>query len=123
MPIATCHCGATRIEVDRVPETATACNCTFCAKRGALWGYYGAGGLRVLAEGAPGVYAPGGINRHHFCATCGCTTHTLAPDWAAMGAGDDPHAAPLRPQLNLRLLDDVDVSAIPVVEVDGRSGW
>ena len=30
MPIvATCHCGATRLEVDRLPESVTACTCTY----------------------------------------------------------------------------------------------
>lgn len=121
--LATCHCGATRIEVSQLPEAATECDCTFCSKRGALWVYYETADFRVLAEGAPATYAPSGVNRHHFCAVCGCTTYSLAPDWSQMGEDADPQAAPLRPQLNLRLLDEVNVAALPVVRVDGRSGW
>ncbi len=120
---ATCHCGATRIKVDRLPEQATACTCTFCAKRGALWGYYQPGELRVVAEGPATIYARSSGVEHHSCAICGCTTYTLAPDWAALPEGADPAEAPKKPQLNLRLLDDVDVAELPVVTVDGRNLW
>lgn len=145
--VATCHCGATRIEIDRLPETATACTCSFCAKRGALWGYFDPSEVRIT-EGAAADYAPSGLNHHHFCATCGCTTVSHTPDWqaadgeagewaatAAAGGATEAvaqdwawdeaaiAALPRRVSVNLRLLDGVDLSAIPVVAVDGRNLW
>ena len=33
---ASCHCGATQFQVSEAPSSVTDCNCTFCAKRGAL---------------------------------------------------------------------------------------
>ena len=36
----SCHCGETQFEVDEAPASVTRCTCSFCAKRGALWGYY-----------------------------------------------------------------------------------
>lgn len=141
---ATCHCGATRIEVDRAPATATACNCTFCTKRGALWAYYDPSEVRVV-EAAPADYAPHGLNHHHFCAACGCTTVTHAPDWTAAGGaagegardaaqGGEPNPAaawspeavaalPRRVSVNVRLFDDLDWEVIPVVRLDGRNLW
>src|SRR6185369_12101026 len=35
----SCHCGATQFEVDAAPSKVIRCTCSFCAKRGALWGY------------------------------------------------------------------------------------
>ena len=34
----SCHCGATQFEVPTAPESVTRCTCSFCTKRGALWG-------------------------------------------------------------------------------------
>lgn len=122
MPIATCHCGATRIRVERLPETATLCNCTFCAKRGALWGYYDPAEVRVEVAGADAVYAPH-RNKHHFCPTCGCGTYTLTPNWRAHLYEGAEMRDDAQMSVNLRLLDDVDVDALPVERIDGRTGW
>ena len=117
--LGTCHCKATRFEVDTLPESVTSCTCTFCAKRGALWVYYAEDQVRILSETSPGVYAPGGLNQHHFCATCGCGTFSVTPDWST----GEPDMSRSRVGLSARLFDDIDLKMIPHNEVDGRNLW
>ena len=121
--IATCHCGATRLEVDRLPETVTACTCTYCSKVGGLWGYYAPGEVHVLSETAPGIYSARGINEHHFCATCGCTTYGVSPDYTEADIGSEAIPEGRKWAINARLLDGVDRDAIPVVRIDGLTLW
>lgn len=35
----SCHCGSVTWRFDRIPESATACNCTVCRRYGVLWAY------------------------------------------------------------------------------------
>jgi len=129
---ATCHCGATRIELPRLPEAATQCNCSYCARTGAVWGYFGPGEMQFLSQDGDKVYsASGGMNQHHFCGQCGMQTWGDSPDWASMYNNDgtskngDPNAMPTTRTyaINLRLIDDLDWSRIAVTQVDGRNSW
>ncbi len=36
----SCHCGATRIALPGHPAHGSQCNCTYCARTGAVWSYY-----------------------------------------------------------------------------------
>ena len=71
-------------------------------------------------------------NLHHFCGRCGMQTWGESPDWASVynvdgtpkpgfEAGSFPSAR--IHALNLRLVDDLDWSAIAVEKVDGRNSW
>jgi len=130
---ATCHCGATRIGLPFAPKTAKACNCTYCARTGAVWAYFGPGELRMESLLDERTYsASDGINRHHFCGRCGMQTWGDSPDWASAYNADGTPKDGLAPNtmpstrvyaVNLRLVDDLDWSAIAVEQVDGRSGW
>jgi hypothetical protein len=131
MPIkGSCHCGATQYEIDFTPETATRCTCTFCAKKGALWGYGTPDQFRLLTpiENATRYSPSTPENRHYFCPVCGCTTFSdnpdysaFAEDWEAAEASFDPSKR--RISINLWTLDDFDIASVPVVEVDGRNLW
>ncbi|WDR04091.1 GFA family protein [Devosia algicola] len=126
MPLtATCHCGATRIEVDRAPDNATACNCTYCSKAGALWAYYRPDEVRILAADSDKVYAPNGLNLHHFCAHCGTNTYGDTPDWSEADIGSDTPTVPEARKIgvNVRLFNDFDLAKLPVLEIDGRNLW
>jgi len=49
MPLkGSCHCGATQFEVREPPSSVTSCNCSFCAKRGALHAYYPVAEFKLL---------------------------------------------------------------------------
>jgi len=131
--IASCHCGATKIELPHPPVYAKECNCSYCARTGAVWGYYGAGEMRFLSQEGEKTYsASDGMNQHHFCGSCGMQTWGDSPDWASMYNNDGTPkegftAGSLPTQrtyaVNLRLVDDLDWSQMAVEKIDGRSSW
>ena len=131
--IASCHCGATRIELPHPPAHAKECNCSYCSRTGAVWGYYGPGELRFLSHQDEKTYsASDGMNQHHFCGQCGMQTWGDSPDWASVYNNDGtpkpgytPGSMPTERTyaVNLRLIDELDWSAIAVEKVDGRASW
>ena len=46
-----CHCGAVRFELPETPAWLTRCNCSYCARSGALWGHDEIG--RITLEYGP----------------------------------------------------------------------
>lgn len=119
---ATCHCGAARVEVDRLPDWVGSCNCTWCSRSGGLWGYYKPEEVRVLA--APtSVYAPGGLNEHHFCGACSGMMFNYGPAWTQENATSGGIPTARQHGLNMRMIDEDAARALPVVEMDGRHGW
>ena len=129
--IATCHCGHTKIEVPHLPTSATQCNCTFCSRTGALWGYYDEGELNQISQLDDKVYSATGMNLHHFCSNCGLQTWGDSPDWGSVynidgtSKTDEPNPMPTKRTyaINLRLIDDLDLSALSIEQVDGRHNW
>lgn len=129
--IASCHCGATRIELPAQPTQAGSCNCSYCARTGAVWAYYKPGELKFLSQEGEAEYAPGGLNQHHFCSRCGMQTWGSSPDWGSMYNTDgtpkngDPTAVPTERSfsVNLNLVDDLDWSAVTIEAMDGRNNW
>ena len=130
--LAKCHCGATRIELPHTPERAGECNCTFCARTGAVWGYFQPGELKITTDSHDKFYsASGNGNEHHFCAHCGMQTWGSSPDWSSAYNNDgtpkngDANAMPTGQifAVNLRLIDDFDWSSVAVEKMDGRNNW
>ena len=116
----SCHCGATRFEIAAAPEQVTSCTCTLCFKRGALWAYYPPDQVKLETPSTTATYRwRTKTVKHHFCPHCGCSTYSESPDWSK-GEPDFDHP---RIGINARLLDDIDVAAIPVQVIDGRNGW
>jgi hypothetical protein len=75
----TCHCGAVEIEVTLAGGLGTArrCDCSFCARRGAIAVTAHLADLKVT-KGAENLtlYQWGTMTaKHWFCATCGIYTH------------------------------------------------
>jgi len=128
---ATCHCGATRIELAEMPKAMKACNCTFCHRTGAVWGYYDPADVKIISASHDQVYAPSGLNHHHFCDQCGGNTHGSSPDWASMYNTDGT----LKPGMtggvpeariaavNMRMIIDLDLAAFDIETLDGRNNW
>ncbi|MBE0578940.1 GFA family protein [Devosia sp.] len=131
--IASCHCGATRIELPQPPAHAKECNCSYCSRTGAVWGYYGPGEMHFLSQQDEKTYsASDGMNQHHFCGQCGMQTWGDSPDWASVynndGTPKPGYTQGSMPTertyaVNLRLIDELDWSAIAVEKVDGRASW
>ena len=130
--VASCHCGATRIELPAHPTEGTECNCTYCARTGAVWAYYAPGELKFLSRDGERTYSTSPqIHQHHFCGNCGMQTWGDSPDWSSMynddgtpkeGDGTGIPAA-RKHGLNLRLIDELDWSKVTINKVDGRNSW
>jgi hypothetical protein len=73
----TCLCRRVTVEIARAPESITFCNCNFCRKLGAAWGYFDGG--EVTVSGTVSSYSREDLDdvwlAGHFCPTCGTTTH------------------------------------------------
>lgn len=107
-----CHCGAVRYEIDADISHVVACNCSICARQGWLLAFMPVTQF-TLISGADAVtdYQFGKKRIHHpFCTTCG--TH-------AFGKGTDNEGKEVR-YINVRCLDDVDVSTLSVSHYDGK---
>jgi len=129
---ASCHCGAIKIEVPGLPAEAKECNCTYCHRTGAVWGYYSPEEVRITTAGeADRDYAPRGMNHHHFCGQCGGNTHGFTPDWASLYNNDGtlkPGMTQGVPErqivgINLRMVDELDLPTLAIIKVDGRNSW
>lgn len=117
----SCHCGATQFEVDAAPGKVIRCTCSFCAKRGALWGYYQPAEFRLTtARDRVATYQWRSYTaQHHHCPVCGCGTYSDLVQWV----DGKPDFSRPRIGINARLLDDFDVDGVPVELVDGRNLW
>ena len=118
--LASCHCGAIKIEISEAPQTVTICSCSFCTKRGAIWAYYSPDQVKLSVDPqADTVYTKNGMNKHHHCKVCGCGTFSQLPSWVDYKPDlDNP-----RISVNVRLFDDFDTASLPVETIDGRNLW
>jgi hypothetical protein len=108
-----CHCGHIRYRIETALTQAAECNCTICAKRGALWTFVKAPQFTLLkGEEALTDYQFAKKKIHHlFCESCGVGSYSrgIAPN------GEDTFA------VNVRCLDGVDIAALKVTPFDGKS--
>ncbi|MEM9474801.1 MAG: GFA family protein [Pseudomonadota bacterium] len=76
---ATCHCGAVELAVELSDglRTARRCDCSFCARRGAIAVSAPLDGVRVVKGDAALTLYQWGTNtaKHYFCKHCGIYTH------------------------------------------------
>jgi hypothetical protein len=109
----SCHCGNVKFEVDGDIDGALACNCSLCARKGALLWFVPRDALHLLTprEALRTYTFNQHVIQHHFCPTCG-----IHPFAEAVDPTGKPMAA-----VNLRCVDGVDADALPVHHYDGRS--
>lgn len=109
----SCHCGQVAFEVDGEPVNVLACNCSMCARRGSLLWFVPRDKLRLLTpeENASTYLFNKHVIKHRFCPTCGIHPY---------GEGVDP-AGNRMAAVNVRCLEDIDFSTLPVEHFDGRS--
>lgn len=76
---ATCHCGAVELDVTLADGLATArrCDCSFCARRGAIAVSAPLDGVRILRGADKLTRYTWGTHtaQHFFCSVCGVYTH------------------------------------------------
>ncbi|MGH8273065.1 MAG: GFA family protein [Gammaproteobacteria bacterium] len=109
----SCHCGKIAYEVDCEIGEVVECNCSICQRRGHLLTFVPREKLTLKTpEDALADY---GFNahriHHHFCPNCGCSPFALGAD----KKGNEMAA------INARCLEDVDIAALKIKHVDGRS--
>jgi hypothetical protein len=108
----SCHCGEVTFEVEGELSLVTECNCSICSRKGSLlWGV-SPDNFRLLSpEEKLATYTFGKQSiKHRFCPRCGI--HTFAEGILS----GTPMVA-----INVRCLEGIDLSALPVKHFDGRS--
>lgn len=108
-----CHCGRVRYEVETDLASVISCNCSICSKKGLILTFVPKERFSLVSgEGDLADYRFNKHVIHHLsCATCGVESFArgTAPDGAEMVA------------INVRCLDDLDLSALTPTPFDGRS--
>lgn len=106
----SCHCGRVTFELQAKLDYVVDCNCSICRRRGALWHGAKKAELRILkGEEELALYQFGtNTAKHYFCRHCG--VHPFAR----------PRIDPSRWVVNVRCIEGVDVSALPVRKFDGE---
>lgn len=108
----SCHCGKIAFEAEGAIDGALACNCSICSRKGSLlWFIPGSQFKLTTPEEDVSVYTfHKHAIQHRFCASCGIHPY-------AMGA--DPNGNRVA-AVNLRCVDGLDLSAVPVQHYNGR---
>jgi hypothetical protein len=108
-----CHCGAVRFSVTMALEKVISCNCSMCAKMGALLAFVPAEQFTLLSgeDRLQDYQFHKKVIHHVFCSVCGI--HAFG-----RGVGRDGKPAYA---INLRCVDDLDVSALKPIFFDGKS--
>ena len=109
----SCHCGKVAFEVEGEVDSALACNCSMCHRRGSLLWFVPRAQLRLTSgEDELATYTFNRhVIRHRFCPACG-----IHP----FGEGVDPKGNAVA-AVNLRCVTDIDLDSVPVHHYDGRS--
>ena len=108
----SCHCGHIAFEVEGDLYAAAECNCSICGRLGALRWFVKYDQVKfIMPESNLSTYLFGKHKiSHHFCAKCGC---------APLGSGS--HNDIKMASINVRCLENVDLAALKIKQVDGRS--
>lgn len=119
---ASCHCGSVRFKFTcEEITTGLRCNCSICIRKGAVMSSQYLRSSAVEVDGAESLtvyqFGDNDVN-HHFCRACGIspfsTIAAVPPDY--QGA-----ARPGDYRVNLGCVDGLDVLALRIEVVDGRS--
>ena len=109
----SCQCGQVAFDVEGEIESALSCNCSMCARRASLLWFVPR--ERLVLRTPEDAIASYTFNKHHiqhrFCPPCGI--HVF-------GEAADPKGHQVA-AVNLRCIEDLDLSAIPVHAYDGRA--
>lgn len=106
-----CHCGGVKFEVEGILDKAEQCNCSICSKKGYLHWIVAREDFRLLtAQGDLATYTFNtGIAKHHFCPRCGVASFYI------------PRSDPDKIDVNIRCLEDVDLSSLRIEYFDGQN--
>jgi hypothetical protein len=108
-----CHCGRIKFEVEGELKNTMTCNCSICSRKGAVMWFVPRDSMQLLTpEDAANTYTFNKhIIKHRFCPVCGMHPY---------GEGADQQGNRMA-AINVRCLENVDLSTIPTQQFDGRS--
>jgi hypothetical protein len=111
--IGGCHCGKVRYEVQTDLSQVLSCNCSHCSKKGFLLAFVPANQFTLISgEDDLSEYRFNKkVIQHLFCKTCGVQS---------FGRGVSPKGEETV-AVNVRCLDEVDLEALTITPVDGKS--
>ena len=106
-----CHCGRVRFRVTAALEGIAYCNCSVCTKKGFLHLIVPPEQFELLSgEDALSTYQFNtGTAKHTFCRHCGIHAFYV------------PRSDPDKIDVNVRCLDNIDLTTITVHPFDGRN--
>ena len=106
-----CHCGRVRFRVTADLSRVSDCNCSVCTKKGFLHLIVAPEQFELLSgEDALSTYQFNtGTAKHTFCRDCGIHAFYV------------PRSDPDKIDVNVRCLDDVDLTKIEIAPFDGRN--
>jgi hypothetical protein len=109
-----CQCGKVRYEVQMDVGEVIECNCSRCGRLGALLAFAPASQFKLVSGDADLTKFEFNKRRieHQFCATCGIQSFAI---------GTQPKTGEKMAAINVRCLDGIDVGALKVRKVDGKS--
>ena len=109
-----CQCGKVRYEVQMDIGEVLACNCSRCGRLGSLLAFAPTTQFKLLSGDADLTKFEFNKHmiQHQFCSTCGIQSFAI---------GTHPKTGAKLAAINVRCLDGVDVDALKVKKVDGRS--
>jgi hypothetical protein len=116
----SCHCGNVQFEVDAEIDHVRVCDCSVCAKRGALNFRVEAADFRLKTPlDGLSLYQWGSFTaKDYFCPTCGILPFRRPADPTAeeLRQGAKPFAGWA---VNVRCLDGIDLAALPRKAIHG----
>ena len=106
-----CHCGRVRFRVSADLDRVTECNCSICTKKGFLHLIVPPEQFELVSgKDALATYRFNtGTAKHTFCSHCG-----VHPFYV-------PRSDPDKIDVNVRCLDGVELSELPIKQFDGRN--
>jgi len=109
-----CQCGKVRYEVLMDLGAVIACNCSRCGRLGSLLAFAPATQFKLVSGQADLTKFEFNKHmiQHQFCSTCGIQSFAI---------GTNPKNEAKMAAINVRCLDGVDIDALTVKKVDGRS--
>jgi hypothetical protein len=106
-----CHCERVAFEAEGPIERVTECNCSICTKKGYLHWIVPRNRFRLPSpwDDLATYTFNTGVAKHHFCPRCGVAAFYI------------PRSDPDKIDVNLRCIDQVDLTGLEVARFDGRN--
>ncbi len=105
-----CHCGRVRFKVVADLDRVSYCNCSVCSKKGFLHLIVPPEQFELLSgkDDLTTYQFNTGTAKHTFCKVCGIHAFYV------------PRSDPSKIDVNVRCIDDIDLSALTISTFDGK---